>query len=433
MASNQDISNQDISNQGISDHDILNQDVSDQDVSMEDVSDAFVQDVPKQDVLPPKQTPSNRAAWLTGRSARPLMVGAAPYTPPSAHQIVVKNGAVAVNTVECTKQLEGNMMFPRIKYPFVLGNDCAGEVVQVGDMVSRFKVGDRVLAHALSMDPAVNKSSEGAFQHYTVINDNMAATIPDWLSFEEACVIPLGFSTAATALFHEDYLNLNRPGVPLGTGPDWLPEVVLVWGASTSVGCNAIQLAAAAGYEVIATCAPNNFQYVTNLGASAVFDNRDVFSVFSIIELCHHKRVVGAIAIGKNSTEPCMTILARSIGSKSIGSKLVARAKFPFPESIPTTIFQKVCSMAASVRSNLRIKIWSKRCGVKTKFISDTSAAHTEIGAMVYNQFLPGALATGVFVAAPKPRVVGKGLDRIQSAMDCHMRGVSAQKVVVSL
>ncbi|KAF3018354.1 hypothetical protein E8E15_007087 [Penicillium rubens] len=412
MASNQDISNQGISNQDVT----------------EDFSDAFVQDVPKQDVYPHKRAPSNRAAWLTGRSARPLMVCAAPYTPPSPHQIVVKNGAVAINTVECTKQLEGNMMAPRIKYPFVLGNDCAGEVVQVGDMVSRFKVGDRVLAHALSMDPAVNKSSEGAFQHYTVINDNMAATIPDWLSFEEACVVPLGFSTAATALFHEDYLNLNRPGVPLGTGPDWLPEVVLVWGGSTSVGCNAIQLAAAAGYEVIATCAPNNFQYITSLGASAVFDNRDVFSVFSIIELCHHKRVVGAIAIGKNSTEPCMAILARSIGSK-----LVARAKFPFPESIPTTIFQKVRSMAASMRSNLRIKIWTKRCGVKTKFISDTSAAHTELGAMVYNEFLPGALAAGVFVAAPKPRVVGKGLDRIQSAMDCHMRGVSAQKVVVSL
>ncbi|CAP82995.1 Pc15g01090 [Penicillium rubens Wisconsin 54-1255] len=384
MASNQDISNQGISNQDVT----------------EDFSDAFVQDVPKQDVYPHKRAPSNRAAWLTGRSARPLMVCAAPYTPPSPHQIVVKNGAVAINTVECTKQLEGNMMAPRIKYPFVLGNDCAGEVVQVGDMVSRFKVGDRVLAHALSMDPAVNKSSEGAFQHYTVINDNMAATIPDWLSFEEACVVPLGFSTAATALFHEDYLNLNRPGVPLGTGPDWLPEVVLVWGGSTSVGCNAIQLAAAAGYEVIATCAPNNFQYITSLGASAVFDNRDVFSVFSIIELCHHKRVVGAIAIGKNSTEPCMAILARSIGSK-----LVARAK---------------------------IKIWTKRCGVKTKFISDTSAAHTELGAMVYNEFLPGALAAGVFVAAPKPRVVGKGLDRIQSAMDCHMRVHGVDCLIVS-
>ncbi|OQE85253.1 hypothetical protein PENNAL_c0024G09407 [Penicillium nalgiovense] len=421
-------SKQGIFNQGILNQDVSNQDVSNQDVSMEDVSDAFVQNVPKQDVYPPKKAPSNRAAWLTGRSARPLMVAAAPYTPPSAHQIVVKNGAVAVNTVECTKQLEGNMMCPRIKYPFVLGNDCAGEVVQVGDMVSRFKVGDRVLAHALSMDPAVNKSSEGAFQHYTVINDNMAATIPDWISFEEACVVPLGFSTAATALFHEDYLNLNRPGVPLATGPDWLPEVVLVWGGSTSVGCNAIQLAAAAGYEVIATCAPNNFQYVTSLGASAVFDNRDVFSVFSIIELCHHKRVVGAIAIGKNSTEPCMAILAQSIGSK-----LVARAKFPFPERIPTTIFQKFRSMAASMCSNLRIKIWSKRRGVETKFISDTSAAHTEVGAMVYNQFLPGALETGDFVPAPKPRVVGKGLDRIQSAMDCHLRGVSAQKVVVSL
>ncbi|CAG8898774.1 unnamed protein product [Penicillium egyptiacum] len=436
---NQDVSNQDVSKQGVSNQDVSKQgaskqgaskqDVSMQDVNMKDVcmQEVTMKDVSKQDVYPSKQAPSNRAAWLTARSA-PLMVGVAPFTPPSAHQIVVKNGAVAVNPVEWTKQLMGNIMFPWIKYPFVLGNDCAGEVVQVGDMVSRFKVGDRVLAHALSMDPTVNKSSEGAFQNYTVINDNMATVIPDWLAYEEACVVPLGLSTAATALFHEDYLFLNRPGVPLGTGPDWLPEVVLVWGGSTSVGCNAIQLAAAAGYEVISTCSPNNFQYVTNLGASAVFDYRDILTVHSIIELCEHKKVVGAIAIGNDSTEACMAVLAQTNSSK-----FVARANFPFPERIPTTTFQLLRTMAASMWSNLRIKIWSKRSGVKTKFISGTSAAHTEVGAMVYNQFLPGALATGVFVAAPKPRVVGKGLGRIQSAMDCHMRGVSAQKVVVSL
>lgn len=386
------------------------------------------QEVSTQHASASSQAPVNQAAWLTAKSARPLKVSVAPFTPPTAHQIVVKNGAVAVNPVEWTKKLMGKLVFPWIKYPFVLGNDCAGEVVQVGDMVSRIKVGDRVLAHALSMDPAVNKSSEGAFQNYTVIRENMATVIPDWLSYEEACVIPLGLSTAATALFDRDFLFLNLPGSPLLNGPEWLPEAVLVWGGSTSVGCNAIQLAAAAGYEVITTCSPKNFEYVTNLGASAVFDYRDKLTIQQIVDLLENKKVVGAIAIGNDSTEACIEILMRTEGSK-----FVARASFPFPERIPTTTFQLFRAMAASIRANIKILIKSKRSGVKTKFISSTSVAHTQVGAMIYNQFLPGALATGVFVAAPKPRVVGKGLEHIQNAMDCHMRGVSAQKVVVSL
>ncbi|KAJ5192319.1 hypothetical protein N7449_008461 [Penicillium cf. viridicatum] len=373
----------------------------------------------------------NRAAWLT-KSGQALQVGLAPFTAPSAHQIVVRNGAVAVNSVEWTKQLVGKtMLFPWIKYPFILGNDCAGQVVQVGNMVTHIKVGDRVLAHALSMDQAVNKSSEGAFQNYTVIRDNMAAVIPRWLSYEEACVIPLSLSTAATALFGRDFLFLHHPGVPRGTGPDWLPEVVLVWGGSTSIGSNAIQLAAAAGYEVITTCSPQNFEYVTGLGASAVFDYRDPLTIRQIVDLMDHKKVVGAIAIGNDSAEACIEVLRRTEG----GSKFVARVDIPipFPEQKPTTKFQLLRAVSASVWSNIKVLKKSKKCGVKTKLISGTSAAHTEVGAMVYNQFLPGALATGVFVAAPKPRVVGKGLEQIQTALNCHMRGVSAQKVVVSL
>jgi len=47
-------------------------------------------------------------------------------------------------------------------------------------------------------------------------------------------------------------------------------ETVLVWGGSTSVDSNAIELAVAAGYHVITTASPDNFEYVTPLGASKV-------------------------------------------------------------------------------------------------------------------------------------------------------------------
>jgi NADPH:quinone reductase-like Zn-dependent oxidoreductase len=84
--------------------------------------------------------------------------------------------------------LNGSKKPSWIKYPFVMGSDLAGEVVEVGKGVTRFKVGDRVIGHAVGMDPKSNKSSEGAFQEYTIIRANMASPIPSSMPYENACV-----------------------------------------------------------------------------------------------------------------------------------------------------------------------------------------------------------------------------------------------------
>jgi hypothetical protein len=71
--------------------------------------------------------------------------------------------------------------------------------------------------------------------------------------------------------------------------------------------------------------------------------------------------------------------------------------------------------------------------GVESKFILGSSLADNELGAAIYEDYLPNALAKGQFVAAPEPLIVGKGLESIQEALEVHMKGVSAKKVVVSL
>jgi NADPH:quinone reductase-like Zn-dependent oxidoreductase len=372
----------------------------------------------------------NHAAWLSPKHAF-LEVKEAPMVRPTAHQLVIKNRAVAVNPVEWCKQLMGNLMFSWIKYPFILGNDCAGEVVEIGDAVSRFKIGDRVLAHALGMDPAVNNSAEGAFQNFIVIRDNMASLIPEWMSYEEACVLPLGLSTAASALFQKDYLALNKPTLDSPgtlTAPPCPREVVLVWGGSTSVGSNAIQLAMAAGYEVIATASPKNFDYIRRLGANEAFNYASETAVKDIIEAIHNKKVAGAIAIGNGSTEACIEVLSRTQGSK-----FVAQASFPFPEKAPETTLQMIRAMVVLVWSNVTVFIKSKLHGVQTKFVFGSSLAHNEVGAMIYRDFLPRALEEKKYVPAPKLVVTGNGLAEIQGAMLRHMQGVSASKIVVTL
>ena len=92
--------------------------------------------------------PSNTAAWYPARYAK-LEVGPAPYTPPGSNEIVVRNRAVAINPVDWAIPRMGGAAFGWIKPPTVLGSDVAGEVVEIGGKVSRFKVGDRVFGQAL--------------------------------------------------------------------------------------------------------------------------------------------------------------------------------------------------------------------------------------------------------------------------------------------
>jgi NADPH:quinone reductase-like Zn-dependent oxidoreductase len=121
-----------------------------------------------------------------------------------------------------------------------VGSDCAGVVVEVGSNVTRFKVGDHVVGHSLGMEKKYNKSSMGAFQLYTMLLASMTSAIPESLEFEKAAVLPLGLSTASCGLFQKDQLALRHPTV--GADKPDNKEVLIVWGGSSSVGCNAIQV-----------------------------------------------------------------------------------------------------------------------------------------------------------------------------------------------
>lgn len=76
--------------------------------------------------------------------------------------------------------------------------------------------------------------------------------------------MPLALSTAACGLFMKDYLALSFPT----TSPAPSGKTLLVWGGSTTVGCNALQLARAAEYEVIATASPGNYEFCQVTGCS---------------------------------------------------------------------------------------------------------------------------------------------------------------------
>jgi NADPH:quinone reductase-like Zn-dependent oxidoreductase len=338
--------------------------------------------------------PENRAAFITSARQRPLEIRSVSYTSPEANQIVIRNRAIGINHIDWKIQ---DHEFAPFRYPGVLGHESAGDVVEVGSNVSRFQVGDRVLAEGTCM--ATQKDADGSFQLYTAVPEHVASPIPDTLSYENATVLPLGVSTSIMGLYAPDTLELDYPSL----NPKPQGQSILVWGGSSSVGSNVIQLAVHAGYEVIATASKHNFEEVRKLGATAVFDYHEPTIIDDLVTALNGKTLKGAFdAVGlPETTVPLAKVLLQA----TEGTKKLVSVLGP-PADLPEGISFKMA--------------WA-------------IVSPPELGLAIYQKFLPDALAKGVYVSFPEPVVVGKGLEHIQNGMDILSKGISAKKIVVSL
>lgn len=132
----------------------------------------------------------------------------------------------------------------------ILGTELAGVVESVGKSVSRFQVGDPVVAFA--------GASMGCHAEYKCMpEDGAVVRKPSNLTFEEAAALSFGGTTA---------LHFFRSG-NLQSG-----ERVLINGASGAVGTAAVQLAKHFGAEVTGVCGTSNVELVRRLGADHVID-----------------------------------------------------------------------------------------------------------------------------------------------------------------
>jgi NADPH:quinone reductase-like Zn-dependent oxidoreductase len=152
-----------------------------------------------------------------------------------------------------------------------ISSDAAGEVITIGDKVTRFQPGQRVipafyqsflagtmsLAHNMT---ALGGSIDGVLREYGSFNEQGLVLIPDSLSYREAATLPCAALTAWDALYGAKPL---RPG-----------DSVLVQGTG-GVSVFALQFARAGGAEVIATtsCAEKE-EFVKSLGAKHVINYR---------------------------------------------------------------------------------------------------------------------------------------------------------------
>lgn len=225
---------------------------------------------------------THRAAFLD-HVAQLLRIGPISTPSPGAGEILMRNKALAINPIDWKQQTFG---FYIDAFPAILGTDSSGVIAAVGEGVTKFKVGQRVIGHGITL--ATKNNANGAFQEYTLCPEGAVAPIPDSLTFEEASVLPLAVSTAAAGLFEKNHLGLQYPSTP----GDRSGKTILVWGGSSRVVSLAIQLAKAAGYRVLATSSEKNCDFVESLGAMPV-DYRRADVVKGIVEELRKGEFVG--------------------------------------------------------------------------------------------------------------------------------------------
>ncbi|KAF2675152.1 zinc-binding oxidoreductase CipB [Microthyrium microscopicum] len=341
---------------------------------------------------------TNQAAWIKEKQGKPLVIDEADMYKPGAGEVLIRNHAVSINPVDWVMQ--DHAFFP-MSYPNILGCDIAGEIVEVGPEVTDFKKGDRVISHAINL--VTGSPSHGAFQQYVIGQGNVTAIIPDNLAYEQAVVLPLAISTAACGLYQSHHLALPLPSI----GAARLGKTLLVWGAASSVGSVAVQLANASGFDVVATASAKNIEYVKSLGAKVVLDYNSSSVEDDVVKALQDGEFAGVFeAVAKPETLKVSLKAASRVG----GGRLAPVLQVP-EELLPANI----------------------KKAPEFIFAASLYKESPEVAKAVWGEYLPAALADGSFLAKPDPIVVGTGLEKIQDGFERHKQGVSAAKVVVKL
>ncbi|MEH2249495.1 NAD(P)-dependent alcohol dehydrogenase [Nostoc sp.] len=165
-------------------------------------------------------------------------------------QLLVKVRASSVNPIDWKIRQGMLSLIIGSKFPKILGFDVAGEVVEVGSGVTRFKPGDAV--YGSTSFPG------GGYAEFAVVPENLVALKPTNLSYEEAASVPLAALTALQGL--RDQGNIQ-------TG-----QTVLINGAAGGVGSFAVQIAKALGAVVTGVSSTKNLDLVKSLLADRVID-----------------------------------------------------------------------------------------------------------------------------------------------------------------
>lgn len=191
-----------------------------------------------------------------------------PTPQPGPKQLLVKVNAVSLNFRD-KSILDGDYLPDLMSKPFVPVSDAAGEVVEVGSNVTRFKKGDRVTSHLYTKwikgEPnendapfAIGGPIDGGLAEYMILEEDATVPTPDNLTDEEASTLPIAALTPWFSLIEYGKMKAGDTVLVQGTG---------------GVSIFAVQIASALGAKVIATTSSDEKgELVRALGASEIIN-----------------------------------------------------------------------------------------------------------------------------------------------------------------
>ena len=161
-----------------------------------------------------------------------ITYGDLPAPKPTRRQCLIKVAAVDVNPIDV--YVRSGAIPAKLSFPFILGRDLAGTVVEAGAGVKGFKVGDRVWATSQGSD-----GRPGTFAEFAAVDHRWLHPIPEGISDEDIVALSLVGVTAQLGLVRNAVL---KPG-----------ETLFVNGGTGGVGACVVQMAKVLGARVIAT------------------------------------------------------------------------------------------------------------------------------------------------------------------------------------
>ena len=321
-------------------------------------------------------------------------------------ELLVRNHAIAGNPADWKIQDYGYFVST---YPTVPGTDVAGTVVSVGPSVTRFAPGDRVIGFAALVYN--DNADHGAWQTYTLLRDVGTSKLPPGLTFEQGAVFPMAMATAAMALFVE-------LGIPhaLARGGDAAAaaqkpsSALLVWGAASSIGASAVQIARNMGLTVFATASPQHHGWLKQLGATEVLDYGDGDVVAKLVQAAKARGLSIDLAfdpISQGATFDQVPAVVAAAASRKGKGKVATVLWWPEGKEKPGDVQVGLTD--------------GRRHGTDQQ----------ELGRWFFNEWLENAMADGTVVPAPPIEIVAGGVEAAPKVIDMLRKGVSGKKLVV--
>lgn len=167
-----------------------------------------------------------------------------------ATDLLIEVKAAAINPIDKSIVLGNLQGLLPIPLPSNIAYDVSGTVIETGDQVNDFQIGDLVYAR-------VPQEQMGTLAEYVAVNSMAVSKKPGNITFEEAAGIPLAGLTALQSLEHAGIKENDK---------------VLIHAGSGGVGSFAIQYAKSKGAFVYTTTSTDNVNWVKELGADRVID-----------------------------------------------------------------------------------------------------------------------------------------------------------------